>query len=252
MILFISKKLYPFGIDYVVSPQIISTGEIYLLSKAPTTAFYQPAAQNEGLSINHSNPFGFSELNFFHLATQTKIFKEYISAGIISVENRYFADRVFYLGYSKKISNISFGGVGKYYQYKTIDYLQLASGTFTGGMVWNFKKFTSGVSVSNITQTQKNNISLPSVYKYELSIKPVEKTEFAFSFEKEKNYDYRYAFGAIQIIHPTLFVSTGFISNPDQFSAGLCLKINNLDLNYAVRTHPELNMTHSAGITYRY
>jgi len=245
-----SVTAYGFGLDLYSSPQIIAGGEIYLLSQGPEAAFYNPAHKNYGISINHSNPFGMPELNIFHLATQFSLYEQDFSIGSMSLDNAYIGDRVIYLGYSKDVSTVSLGISGRYYSQKIDEYSQLD--TFTGvvGAIWRIDNLTNGLSFSNFTHTTADGIRLPSVFKYELMVTPFEHTQFAMAIEKEKEYDMRYAFGVRHTILEILNISTGFINNPAQFSAGMSIKVKNMEVNYGMRTHSELGYTQAVGLGY--
>jgi len=250
LLILLGVSAYGYGLDIYSSPQIIAGGEIYLLSQSPESAFYNPSHRNEGISVNHSNPFGMAELNIFHLASQFAVKGEVFSAGSMSLDNEYISDRVFYLGYSKEIRTVSLGISGRYYSQKVDEYSSLD--TFTGvvGAVWKVDNLTNGLSFSNFTHTKVDGIQLPSVFKYELMVTPFESTQFALAIEKEKGYEMRYAFGARHNILKILSISTGFINNPAQFSAGLGVTIKNVEVNYGMRTHAELGYTQAVGVVY--
>ena len=108
--------------------------------------------------------------------------------------------------------------------------------------------FTHGLSYSNVSHTTTKGIELPSLLKYEMVFAPFDKTKFAISIEKERHFDERYSFGVSQYISDSLVINTGFLNNPNQFSAGLVVKLNKIEIGYGIRTHTELNMTHAIGV----
>jgi len=192
-----------------------------------------------------------TELNVFHLSSQFSIKKEVFSAGSISIDNKYMSDRVYYLGYLKQIKDISLGISGRYYSQKIDGYSQLDAFTGVVGAIWNINSLTHGLSFSNITHTTTQHIELPSVFKYECMVTPFESTQFAVSVEKEKAFDMRYSFGARHNVFSILSISTGFITNPGQFSAGCSVLIKQFEVNYGMRTHAELGYTQAVGMMYR-
>ena len=80
---------------------------------------------------------------------------------------------------------------------------------------------------------------------------PIEKTNLALSIEKEKNFDLRYAFAVTHELTSIFSLNIGFISNPNQFSAGVIIKITDFDLSVGMRTHSQLGYTQAVGILYK-
>ncbi|MCL2064293.1 MAG: hypothetical protein FWG98_07975 [Candidatus Cloacimonetes bacterium] len=248
--LFIALSLNALGLDLISSPNIIALGEIYLLSDTPDTAFYQPAKRNEGISLSHSNPHGFWDLNIFQIASQFTLFNEIFTAGTIFMDNNQISDKLFYLGYNKNINNLTFGANIKYYNQSIQGYDTLDAFTLNIGAIWTIRAFNHGLSYSNVSHTSKVGIDLPTLFKYECMIIPFDKTKFALAVEKEKNFEMRYAFAASHKLSSIISINSGFITNPSQFSAGFVISINDLDISVGVRTHGQLGYTQAAGIAY--
>jgi hypothetical protein len=239
--------LSAFGLDLYSAPNLISCGEIYLLADNPSTSYYQPAKMSAGIALSHSNPYGFGELNILNLSAQFKG----VSLGSLFLGNEYISDKVFYLGYAYRFYNLSVGTNVRYYSQTIDEYETLDAFTANIGAIWQNKLITHGITYSNISHSSKENIDLPSVFKYECLVSPFEKTNFAVSFEKEKDFELRYAFAVTQKITNAFLLSTGFISNPSQFSAGLTVKISKIEVSYGMRTHNELGYTQAVGVTYK-
>jgi len=246
LVFFVS--LNAIGLDVPSCPVIISLGEIYLLSDSPSSVFYQPAGIFKGIAISHSAPYGFSELNLINIATQFTVLNEIISVGGFVLDDNYVSDRVFYLGYTKQISELQIGGNVRHYYQKVGDYDTIDAFTLNIGAIWQNMMFTHGLSYSNISHTTTKGIELPSFIKYELMVTPFDKTNFAISMEKERHFDLRYGFGASHYVADYLVINTGFLNNPNQFSAGLVAKLNKIEIGYGVRTHTELDLTHAIGV----
>ena len=236
------------SVDLVSSSQLLSVAEITLLAPTPAAAFYQPALYNTGIAFNHSNPFGFTELNVLHLATQFKIKNEMFSLGSVTLNNEIIDDKAIYIGYSKSLNNISLGISAKYYHFGIKDYESINGFTAGIGAVWVYDIFTHGLSYSNITNTNIKGIDLPNVFKYECLISPFDNTRFGFAFEKEKSFEMRYAFAANQEVSKYLYIMTGFITNPSQFSAGFTCVIGQVEISYGFRTHAQLGYTQAVGV----
>ena len=240
------------NIDMVSSPKLLSVAEITLLAPTPASAFYQPALYNTGIAFNHSNPFGFTELNVLHMATQFKIKNEMFSLGSVTLNNEIIDDKVVYIGYSKNLNNISLGISARYYHFGIKGYDSIDTFTTGIGAVWGYDIFTHGLSYSNITNTNTKGIDLPSVFKYECLISTFDNTRFGIALEKEKSFEMRYAFAANQEINKYLYIMSGFITNPNQFSAGFTCVIGQVEISYGFRTHAQLSYTQAVGVGWRF
>ena len=245
------QYLWSFVADLVSSPHLMSTAEISLLAVTPASVFYQPAIFNTGIALNHSNPFGFTELNVLHLASQFKIKNEKFSLGSITLNNNIIDDKVIYLGYNKNIYGISLGISGRYYHFGINGYENINTFTSGIGAVWENNIFTHGLSYSNITHTKVNGVELPSVFKYECMISPFEKTRFGLAVEKEKSFEMRYAFATNHKMSKYFYFSSGFITKPNQFCAGFTCTVTAIEISYGIKTHHELGYTQAVGVLYK-
>ena len=245
-------KINAFDLNLYTDPQLIACAEISLISDTPATSYYQPAKRNNGLSISHSFPFGLNEVNLIHLSFQSAVKHYQISAGTYVIHNEFIKNNIFYTGFSRKFYDISLGTNFKYFQQSVQDYNQLNAYSLNLGVFWENKIFTHGLTYNNLTNSKTRNIKIPNIFKYECMISGSDRINFALSFEKEKHFDFRYAFAVKTVIHPVLNVFSGFISNPDQYSAGLEIFISKISVNYAIRTHRDLDYTHAMGIYYKF
>ena len=237
-----------FGLDYYITPDLLASGENYLLSDSPASAYYQPAKDFSGVSLSHSSPYGFSELDIFSLAAQY----EQISAGSFILDNSIISEKIGYIGYYYGWDNINMGLNIRYFSQEIAGYDRLEAFTGNLGIIWENEYFTNGFTYSNITNSSVQNIEIPSVWKYEGLFIPFEKTAFGIGLEKEKGFEMRYSFSVRQSITDTFLLYTGFLSNPSQFSAGLGININRVGVIYGVRTHEYLDYTQGIGVVYEF
>jgi hypothetical protein len=243
-------QVLAFGQSEHVFANLMARANITLLSNDPATAHYQPARTSKGLCLNYYRPFGIRELDSFQFASGFTLFGQSFSASAFMLNNEYIRDNVFHLGYSKSYANISVGTNISYYVQGIIGYDTLQAFTLSIGTVWNTRQLVHGFSFSNLTHTEIKTISLPSVFKYELKVAPLENTDFAVSFQKEIDYRERLAFAVSQNILDIITISTGFINNPGQFTAGFDVSVGHIGLSYGVRTHTTLGLTTALGIKY--
>jgi hypothetical protein len=198
--------------------------------------------------MSHSNPFGFPELNVFQIAAKFKIRDELVSIGATTVDNNLVSDHVYFAGYTKSFHDLSLGINTRWYHQSISGYDAINALTIGVGAIWENQLFTHGVSFSNVSHTNIDGIALPSIYKYECALSPFEFTDFALAVEKEKNYSLRYSFGVKQVITQILTICSGMITEPNQFSAGIIVKVNKVDVNCSMRTHGELGWTQAVGL----
>jgi hypothetical protein len=250
IILLFYTRLAAFGESFYTFASLISRANISLLSNDPAATFYQPAHTNTGLSLNYHRPFGFNELDSFQGAASISVVNNIFSIGTYFLNNDLISDNIIYLGYSRRLANISLCFTARYFNQRVTGYDRLDAFTLNLGAIWVTSLFTHGLSYSNVTNSSIGTIPLPNIFKYEVMISPLQNTDFALSFEKEVNYKERLAFAVSHNIQDIFIISTGFISNPGQFTAGMCISVRKIRVSFGIRTHLYLGVTSALSIMY--
>ncbi len=100
----------------------------------------------------------------------------------------------------------------------------------------------------NAPSIGKSQEPLPQAIYTEVLITPSETLITVFGWEQDTEYSGRFKFGTEYKALPWLSISSGFITNPGQGTAGISVYIKNLGLYYGASTHPELGLSHWFGM----
>lgn len=250
LLLYSFELLFCLDIKLYSDASLIALGENSLIAESPSTSLYQPAMQGNAISVSHSNPYGFNELNFVQFAYQKQIENIGVNAGVFYYENKIINYKNIYAGFSYNFLDILNGINLRYLTQNINNYDKKDTFILDYGLIKKSDFLSYGFSFSNITQAQIDNIKLNSTIKFENMIRVNENVDLATSFEKEKYFDYRYSFATKIRIFKNNFAMFSFINNPEQFATGVDFNINKSSFVYAVRTHPQLDLTHSVSIIY--
>jgi hypothetical protein len=244
------NELYSFYFKTYSDAQLISVSELSLLCDTPANILYQPASFNEGISASYSNPYGFSEINLIQLSLQ-KIFKDYaLGFGSYFYNNPNISDIQIYSSFAYKYQNLQAGFSLNYYQMKVKNYSSDRLLMLDLGLIWKHQNFKYAISYSNVTQSSMKGIEANSLIKFETTFEVNTYSDIGISFEKEKYFDYRYAIASSFKFYKNNKINMGFMPNPSQFTTGIEINLDNKSLIYSIRTHQELDLTHSITLKY--
>jgi hypothetical protein len=124
-------------------------------------------------------------------------------------------------------------------------------GVDVGLIVPLMKKLHWGLAVRNINSptigTRKEN--LPRVFTSGVAYFPVPDLTLLLDIQKELSFAPSTRFGFEYWILNSIAIRSGVTEKPTQFSAGLGLKYQFIQFDYAVAMHQELGWTHSISLT---
>jgi len=156
------------------------------------------------------------------------------------------------LGYSYNYDNIFFAGVSANYHTFSIKNYG-SNGVFYlnfGGLAYIIDELRWGFSVSNINRASLGNDDdqIPMILSTGFSYDLMKEFSLNFALEKDIRYKPSVQFGINYDIIEYLSLRIGASNEPSRYSAGVGINYSILSLDYAVFTHPDLGLTHQAGI----
>ena len=202
--------------------------------------FYSPA------------PFGFKELANGFIAYNEPLSFGSISFGAMTYGfDLYKEDRIL-LGYSCRFYNNFFLGLAfnyhivsiKNYGNKSVLYFSL------GGLSYITPDIRWGFFVYNINRASfvDEDDQIPTVFNTGFSYNIIPELSVNAELEKDIRYTASLRFGIDYYIIDNFALRTGFSNEPSVFSAGIGINYSFISLDYAVTNHPDLGLTHQAGI----
>jgi hypothetical protein len=153
-------------------------------------------------------------------------------------------------GVQLDLSNLEFGISCLYINTNTKGYQSRSIFELNGGINWTLGKFTQGFSWLNAAGSRIEHVVLPvyliSEWIYEMN----DDLCFGIGIEKENNFDFSYRIGADWNPLKFLGVTTGYQLQPEMLSTGVRFIIKKIAIDYSVRTHQELELTHYISLSY--
>lgn len=198
------------------------------------------------------SPFGFTEManGFF-------AFHEPFSFGSIGIGGMTYGfdlyrESKFTSAFSYNYDNKFFAGVS--FNYHSVSIKKYGStGTFyvdIGGLIYLIEFFRWGFSVHNINHATFGNYEdqIPVILNTGLSIDILNNFSLNAAIEKDIRYNASLSAGLEYELIKYFSLRTGFSNEPSRFTAGIGIHYSFLDLDYAFFTHPDLGLTHQAGL----
>lgn len=148
-----------------------------------------------------------------------------------------------YFGYGLNGYNLAQNGYGQGW-----------SGGLDLGFFARVSRFWSGAFyVHNINFPKIGDSELPRVLAFGMSFSPTTGIHSALSFSKEPGMRTRIAFGQeFEIVPSFLLLRAGANTEPVGFSFGLGTGIERVRVDYALKTHPVLPLTHNFGVAVKF
>jgi hypothetical protein len=156
------------------------------------------------------------------------------------------------LGYSFNYNNSFFLGLTiNYHNFSIKNYG--STGTLyinVGGLVYILDNLRSGFNISNLNRASLGNSDdqIPMVFTTGFSYNLIDNFSLNFSLEKDIRYNPSVQFGIEYDIIEYLSLRIGAANEPSRFSSGMGINYSIFSLDYSLFTHPDLGLTHQAGI----
>ena len=117
-----------------------------------------------------------------------------------------------------------------------------------------YERTRIAVLAENLTGTsmgEEDDIDLPRSVTGLLGFAPYSRTEMAFYVRREAGKDFEY--GVMAYAKPIQYLSfrAGIVTNPDRFTAGLGLHYSFFTLDYGLKTHPVLPLSHVISLNFK-
>ena len=113
-----------------------------------------------------------------------------------------------------------------------------------------YRIWTLGFYAHNINMPRMADSDLPRLLVFGLGFSPAPGVNSALDISKEPGQPTRVAVGQeFRIVEDYLALRAGVQTEPIRLAFGLRTGLTHLHLDYALRTHPELPLTHDVGLT---
>jgi hypothetical protein len=197
-------------------------------------------------------PFGLTELSNGYVAYNEPLSFGTLAIGGMTYGFDLYRESKVLLGYSYNYQNILFAGVTiNYHNFSIQNYGSTGVIYFNAGsLVYLLDELRWGFFVTNINRASIAGIDdqIPMVFSTGFSYNFIENFSLNFALEKDIRYNPSVQFGIDYDIIEYLSIRAGASNEPSRFTAGLGINYSIFSLDYAFFTHPDLGLTHQAGI----
>ncbi|MDI6779709.1 MAG: hypothetical protein QME25_05895 [Bacteroidota bacterium] len=226
--------------------------------------YYNPAGlarinQNNFSFFYLPNQFGLSELTTAAIAGSYSTHFGTFGVGVRKFGFELYKEISATVSYANTIAGIYFGANLNYNHLAIRGYgSDAVIGLDVGVLLPLFKSAIDGLFLGisakniNIPSIGKSREKLPQVFCTGISYTPVNNLILLVDYQKEIGFDASPKFGAEYQIFDMLSLRFGVSDNPTSFASGVGIEIAFVRFDYALFTHQELGISHSATITIRW
>jgi len=197
-------------------------------------------------------PFGLTELSNGYVAYHEPFSFGSLAVGGMTYGFELYRESKVLLGYSYNYDNIFFTGVTiNYHTFSIQNYGSTGVFYFNlGGLVYILDELRWGFLVNNMNRASVADVDdqIPMVLSTGFSFDILNNFSLNFALDKDIRYNPSVQFGVDYDIIEYLSLRVGGSNEPARFTAGLGINYSIFSLDYAFFTHPDLGLTHQAGI----
>lgn len=198
------------------------------------------------------SPFGINELANAYAAYIEPFSFGNISVGYMQYGFELYKENKIALSFSRNIDNNFFIGATALYQSLSIErYGSDNAVTINlGGLYYLSENTRIAMYAQNLFRATygKESDQIPFIMGFGASHDFNSLITFNVSVEKEIDFDPSFRFGVEYSLIEYVTLRTGFMSEPSSYSVGLGIHYSFVTLDYAFFSHPDLGLTHQAGI----
>ncbi len=246
---------FTFGQNNAGAKQIALSGSNVALENTVFAIFSNPAGlaqlNNREFGVYYSpSPFGLKELSNGYLAYIEPTSFGNLSVGAYTYGFELYRENQFNIAYSTTINDNIYLGITSFYH--SVNIARYGnSGVFNiklGGIFILNKNLLLGFSLHNPLRFNRSKVELPLIYNVGLSYIPIKNSSLNFAVSKEMDFPVSLRFGIEYELIEYLHLRVGVQNEPDIYSGGFGIFYSFMNFNYAITSHPELDLSHQVDL----
>ncbi|MBC8111779.1 MAG: hypothetical protein H7Y04_12025 [Verrucomicrobia bacterium] len=259
--LFITYFTFAGGDPVPVGGRSWGMANTFLTLRDPFALFNNPAGLSEftytSAFATFDSRYGVSGLQYYTAGFVMPVRFGTFGVGFQRFGNELYNEQQIGLAFGKKIDLVSLGA--------KVNLLQIGMDTFGAKRVLTFefgaiaeiipKKLLLGAKIHNLTSAKIADYQderVPTVMSVGFSFRPTEKLMLNAETEKDIDFPAIIKAGLEYEIVKNLKLRTGISSKPYINYFGIGFSPKSLQFDYAVRTHPQLGLSHQISVLYRF
>ena len=197
-------------------------------------------------------PFGFSEMANGYIAYNEPFNWGSIAIGGMSYGFDLYKENKILLGFSYNLLDKFFLGAVLNFHTVSIKTYGSANSFYLnlGGLAYITEVIRWGFSIQNVNRASfgKEKDQIPVVFRTGFSYDVMKNISLNASVEKDVIHNTALLVGINYDLVKYFSIRTGFSNEPSSLTAGIGINYSLISVDYAVFTHPDLGLTHQAGI----
>lgn len=231
------------------NPMLLGTSGLTVLIDDPSAASINPAVGLNGLSTSTSYPYSLSAIRNYEIASIVDHNNSGVIASWQALEETDYKRQDYHFGlrYGNRLLRLGLGYKTLYDEIPGVN--SAREEILTSGVrikLWNtLVDFGKEFCVSSDCD---NHVASNTV-RFALGHKLNEHSTIGAGFSSSDRQSTEYTFGGKFEVFDNLSALASWSSQPGSFGLGGVFSVGWVNLAYAVKTHPELQWTHSIGLT---
>ncbi|MCB5246266.1 MAG: hypothetical protein LHW61_06490 [Candidatus Cloacimonetes bacterium] len=218
---------------------------ITLLSNSLADFALSPNIANSGISFSANIPFGMADCAVYSLNTATQIKSFFLSTGIAHLDQGDYRNQDYFLGLAFHYKHLRLGYT------EHLQYEKISTGnsyhTWLSNVALTYSCPEYGAEIKSLHLTSSDE-----EWHISAMVKIIDEVYGAGSYVYVPDNDDNYRIATSIQLNEPLSLLMSWQNLPSQFGLGIKLKIKRGELTYAVRTHPELNLSQSLDLGFNW
>ncbi|MFO7895708.1 MAG: hypothetical protein R6U84_02095 [Candidatus Cloacimonadales bacterium] len=250
VILFYYLHLAANGIFLQPSAYHHATSGLSLLYPHASNSRVHPSLQESGVESSLSRLFGLPQLPLYNLHFAYQRAQWGISLGSSFLDNALYQEISSNFGLSYRWDNISLGSSLHYLKTATHNYSDNAAWPLQLSLAWQEPFFSTAFTFYNSFAAQLEQQPIPQILLWETALEITEKSKLGLGLEKENDFDFSLKIGSSYQILENFTILSSYQYQPDRLGVGVVFGIKKMEICYAIRTHPHLDLNHYISVHY--
>lgn len=226
------------------------------LSDDGSGLFYNPAGLSQlrsgEITFYTTQLFGFKELTYLIFVYGQPFPYGSFGLGFSQFGNNRYKEQIGVLGYSNQWSKILIGGSLKGMNLSISEYSSSQAFGLDVGILWKIQENLSlGMAGKNINGPELGKgEELPQSILFGLSFRPARELLFNIDLVQDFDLDPQVRVGQEYLLSDHFAFRAGWLTSPQTFTGGFGYAFQGFHLNYGIRSHPALGLTHGIALSY--
>ncbi len=233
----------------VINPVLLATGGLSALTDDPAASVLNPVAGEGGVSTSTGWIHKLNELSQYDIASVLSFQSNSMFAGWQALNHDDYKRQDIRFGIRCSYAFFR-AGVGYKLMFDEIPgYGSARDERLTAGLRLKYRKATLDIGSEHRLPIDDTNRLNCGSFNLCLAQKLEDSFVLAAGLETCKSEGNHYKLGCRYKITPNFSGITSWTSNPGRFGVGTTFNLGTLRISYALQTHPELDWSHTVGIT---